>query len=134
MDGALRRWGRHLLGMLSGSPNADVFLELGWPDAQHLCTERLLPLFGRALAMPRGEHCPLPALIFKTALSIPGSWTSHCVDLCNSLGVLHPNVCGIGPLSLLPIVFKPGSRLTAIALLQLLPCSQFAKSMVRHLR
>ena len=46
------------------SPNAAVFLELGWPDALHLCTERLLSLFGRALSMPCGERCPLPALIF----------------------------------------------------------------------
>ena len=99
LDGALRRWGRHLLGWPSGSPNAAVFLELGWPDALHLCTERLLSLFGRALSMPSGERCPLPALIFRTALSFPGSWASHCVRLCNSLGVHHPNVCGIGPLS-----------------------------------
>ena len=90
LDGALRRWGRHLLGWPSGSPNAAVFLELGWPDALHLCTERLLSLFGRALAMPCGERCPLPALIFKTALSFPGSWASPCVTLCNSLGVLPP--------------------------------------------
>ena len=114
LDGALRRWGRHLFGWPSGSPNAAVFLELGWPDALHPCTERLLSLFGRALAMPCGERCPLPALIFQTALSFPGSWASHCVRLCNSLGVPHPNVCGIGPLSLPPIVFKLGSRLTLL--------------------
>ena len=63
------------------------------------CTERLLSLFKRALSMPCGERCPLPALIFRTALSFPGSWASHCVSLCNSLGVPHPNVCGIGLLS-----------------------------------
>ena len=75
----LRRWGRRLLGWPSGSPNAAVFLELGWPDALHLCTERLLSLFGRALSMPCGERCPLPALIFRTALSFPGSWASASV-------------------------------------------------------
>ena len=45
------------------------------------------------------QRCPLPALIFQTALSFPGSWASHCVRLCNFLGVPHPNVCCIGPLS-----------------------------------
>ena len=99
IDGALRRWGRHLLGWPSGSPNAAVFLELGWPDAQHLCTERLLSLFGRAFTMPRGERCPLLALIFHTALSVPGSWASLCVALCSSLGVPHSSSCGIGSLS-----------------------------------
>ena len=87
LDGALHRWGRHLLGWPSGSPNAAFFLELGRADAQHLCTERLLSLFARAPAMLCGERCPLPALIFQTALSFPGSWASHCVRLCNSLGV-----------------------------------------------
>ena len=82
--------------MASGSPNAAVLHALGWPDAQHLTSERLLSLSGRALAMPRGERCPLPALIFQSALSIRGSWASHCFI---PLGVLYPNVCGIGPLS-----------------------------------
>ena len=80
-------------------PNAAVFLELGWPDAQHLCTERLLSLFSRAFAMPSGERCPLPALIFHTALCVPGSWASLCVALCRSLGVPHASSCCIGFLS-----------------------------------
>ena len=46
LDGSLRKWGRHLLGWPSGSRNAAVYFELGWPDALHLCTERLLCLFG----------------------------------------------------------------------------------------
>ena len=74
-----------------------VFLELGWPEVQQICTERLLSLFGRALATPRGERCLLPALIFQTALSIPGSWASHCVDLCHSLGLHRPNCVGHRP-------------------------------------
>ena len=73
-----------------------------WSDAQHLCAERLLSLsHGRAFAVPYGERCPLPALIFHTALSIPRSQLSHCVPLCCSSGVLHSTTCGIGPLSLL---------------------------------
>ena len=44
MDGALRKWRRHLLGWPSGSPSAAVFLKLDWPDAQHLWAERLLSL------------------------------------------------------------------------------------------
>ena len=51
--------------------------------------------------MPYGERCPLPALIFHTALSIPRSQLSHCVPLCCSSRVLHSTTCGIGPLSLL---------------------------------
>ena len=49
--------------------------------------------------MPSGERCPLPALIFHTALSVPSSWASLCVALCSSLGVPHPSSCGIGSLS-----------------------------------
>ena len=56
---------------------------------------------GRAFAVPHGERCPLPALIFHTALSIPRSQSSHCVPLCCSSGVLHSTTCGIDPLSLL---------------------------------
>ena len=41
-----------------------------WPDEQHLCTERL-SLFGRVLAMPCGERCPLPVLI-SNCLVLPG--------------------------------------------------------------
>ena len=59
LDGALRRWCRHLLGWPSGSPNAAVFLEPGWPDALHLCTERLLSLFWA---------CSWPCLVVNAAL------------------------------------------------------------------
>ena len=53
MDGALRKWGRHLLGRPSGSPSAAVFLKLVWPDAHHLCAERLL-----SLSWARFRHAP----------------------------------------------------------------------------
>ena len=64
-----------------------LLFSLRWPDALHRTS--LVSLFGRALAMPCGERCPLPALMFQTALSFPGSWASHCVRLCNSLGAPH---------------------------------------------
>ena len=44
----------------------------------------------RHLTLPSaGSHFP------NCALSVPDSWASHCVDLCNSFG-RSPNVCGIG--------------------------------------
>ena len=61
------------LGWPPGSPIASVFLELGWPDAEHLAFSRLLSLFGRVHAMPSGDPCPLPALIFNFASAVPGS-------------------------------------------------------------
>ena len=68
---------------------------------------------GRAFAVPYGERCPLPALIFHIALSIPRSQSSHCVPLCCSSGVLHSTTCGIGPLSLSStFVSQPCFRLT----------------------
>ena len=42
IDSALRRWGKFLLGWPSGSLVGAVLLELGWPDALHLSTGRLL--------------------------------------------------------------------------------------------
>ena len=47
MDKALRRWRRHLLGWLAGSPCAGVLCELGWPDAEHLALARLVSLLDR---------------------------------------------------------------------------------------
>ena len=47
------------LGGRLGLLFASVFLELGWPDAEHLATNRLLSLFGRVHAMPSGDQRPL---------------------------------------------------------------------------
>ena len=82
LNSALRRWERFLLGWPLGSPIASVFLELGWPDAEHLASSRLLSLFGRVHAMPSGDRCPLPTLIFNLASAVPGSWPSQCADIC----------------------------------------------------
>ena len=75
MDRALRRWGRHLLGWPSGSPNAGVLLALG---GQMLNTLALAGwwLFGRLMAMPLGARCPLPARVLSALLSTPESWVS----------------------------------------------------------
>ena len=70
VDCALRRGGRFLLGWPSGSPVGAVFLELGWPDARHLSTSRLLSLFGRLHAMPSHGRCPLPVLVFPTGMGV----------------------------------------------------------------
>ena len=61
MDGALRKWGRHLLGRPSGSPSAAVFLKLVWPDAHHLCAERpLSPLLGALSPCPTVNEAVCP--------------------------------------------------------------------------
>ena len=92
IDGALRRWGRHLLGWPSGSPNAAVFLERGWPHAQHLCTERLL-----SSACAHLPHCPLRPWFMGVPLRRPlqligcstpqfvRHWLSFFCSLCPSL-------------------------------------------------
>ena len=74
-NSALRRWGRFLLGWPPGSPIAPVFLELGWPDAEHLAISRLLSLFGRVHVVPSGDRCPLPAVIFNLASAVPSVLT-----------------------------------------------------------
>ena len=96
IDTALRRWGRFLLGWPAYSPIASVFLELGWPDASHISTSRLLSLFGRMHAMPAGDRCPLPALVFHTMFSVPESWVARCVSICDSLRIPLPSHCGVG--------------------------------------
>ena len=70
-------------------------MELGWPDALHLSTGRLLSQFGRLHAMPFHGRCPLPALVFRESLMVPGSWPSLCVDICASSDISLPGSFGI---------------------------------------
>ena len=84
--------GRFLLGWPSGSPVGAVLLELGWPDALHLSTSRLLSQFGRQQAMPSHGRCPLPALV---SLMVPGSWPSLYVEICASSDFPLPGSFGI---------------------------------------
>ena len=90
LNSALRRWGRFLKGWPHGSPVASVFLELGWPDDEHLATSRLLSLFGRVHAMPSGDRCPLPVTIFRLVSADPRSWPSACFRICSSLYITLP--------------------------------------------
>ena len=82
LDGALRRWGRCLLGWPRGSPNAAVHVEVGWPDAQRLVTGRLLSLYGRLSSLPMGDHSPLPELVFRVMSVSPNSMSAVCNALC----------------------------------------------------
>ena len=51
------------------------------------------PLVG--CAMPSGDRCPLPALIFNLASAVPGLWRSQCADICSSLDVALPRSFGV---------------------------------------
>ena len=89
------------------------FLELGWPDALHLCTERLLSLFGRALSMPCGERC----LCRLSHSKLPCPSRVHgrlTVSDCATLWVFPIQMSAALGLSLPPIVFKLGSSLTPL--------------------
>ena len=59
LNSALQCWGRFLLGWPPGSPIASVFLELGWPEAEHFTTGRLLSLSGarNAFLRPVSASC-----------------------------------------------------------------------------
>ena len=109
IDGALRMWGRHILGWPSGSPNAAVFLELGWP-LNVSCPSSDAPLPCQMVS----ERCPLPAFIFQTALSVPGSWASRSVSAI--LWVFSVLIFAASALVPPPMVFKPCSRLTSLFL------------------
>ena len=78
LDGAMRRWGRHLLGWRSGSPNAAVFLELG---GQTLCTSA------------QNTSCLSSGVLFPCALCRLSFSELPCPSR------VHGRVCGIGPLS-----------------------------------
>ena len=78
-DGALRGWGRCLLGWPRGSPNAAVYVEVGWPDAQSL--------YGRLSSLPMGDHSPLPELVFRVMSVSPNSM----------IQITTPTRFGVGP-------------------------------------
>ena len=92
LDRALRRWGRFLLGWPTGSPNVDVLVELGWPDAERISSGRLLSLFGRVTSMTNG---PLPVAVFQAASRMPGTWATRALNMCHSLGAPLPDACGV---------------------------------------
>ena len=99
LDGAIRRWGRHILGWPPGSPCAGVFCELGWPDAEHLAMGRLLSLLGRSFSMAQGLGCPLPATVLSVASHSPGTWAHHALAMCAHLDIPSPLAAGIHPQS-----------------------------------
>ena len=92
LDKALRWW--HLLGSTFGYPCAAVFVELGWPDTQLICSRELLSLHGRMRSMPFGDRCPQSVGLFQVAATTQGSWVSHCVDLRGTLIDSHPRQSG----------------------------------------
>ena len=94
LDGAIRRWGRHVLGRPPGSPCA-VLCELGWPDAEHLAMGRLLSLLGRSFSLARGLGCPLPATVLSVASQTPGTWAHHALAMCAYLDIPSPLAAGI---------------------------------------
>ena len=96
LNSALRRWGWFPLGWPPGSPVASVFSELGWPDAEHLSTGRLLSLSLQPGAMPANDRRPF----------LPPSSVSHhetgdlgChsnARICGSLGIALLKSFGVG--------------------------------------
>ena len=88
LDGAIRRWGRHVLGWPPGSPCAGALCELGWPDAEHLAMGRLLSLLGRSFSMARVLDAHSPPLSSVWRLNRQGRGpTMHlpCVPILTSL-------------------------------------------------
>ena len=73
-----------------------VNLELGWLDAAHISTSRLLSHFGRMHTMLAGDRCLLPALVVNSLFWVPKSWVGHCVSICGSLCVHLQGHCGVG--------------------------------------
>ena len=92
LDGAIRRWGRHVLGWPPGSPCAGVLCELGWPHAEHLALGRLLSLLGRSFSMAQGLGCPLPATVLSVATQSPETWAHHALAICAHLGRKRPTL------------------------------------------
>ena len=100
LDGAIRRWGRHILGWPSGSPCAGVLCELGWPDAEHLAMGRLFSLLGRSFSMAQGLGVHSPPLSFLSVASqSPGTWAHHALAMCAHLDIPSPLAAGIHPQS-----------------------------------
>ena len=79
LDGALRRWGRHVLGWPPGAPCAGALCEIGWLDAEHLALGRPLSVLGRSFSVAQGPGCPLPATKLSVASQSPGTWAYNAL-------------------------------------------------------
>ena len=114
-DGALRRWGRHLLGWPSGSPNAAVSLNLVGQtpntSAQNVCCLSLValspcPVVNAALCLRSSSTLPSPSPVHGRPFASPSA--AHWV--------FHTPVRAALALFLLPIVSRPSFRLTPLLL------------------
>ena len=131
LDGAIRRWGRHVLGWLPCSPCAGVLCELGWPDAEHLALGRLLFLLGRSFSICQGLGCPLPATVLSVASQSPGTWAPHALAMCAHLDIpsgIHPQSPPHRVRRWVDLVVSPSLNL---ALLQRLQASIYSLSTTR---
>ena len=96
-DRSLRRWCRHLLRWPAGTPNASVLSELALFDSLRMAHGQALSLYGRLTTLDSGTCSPLPAVVFRFAASVPGTWAHWCRSLLVSHSCWVPELSGVGP-------------------------------------
>ena len=90
-------YNRHLLRWPDGTPNASVLSELSLFDSLRMAHGQALSLYGRLTTLDSGTRAPLPAVVFRLAASVPGTWAHWCRSLLVSHSCWVPELSGVGP-------------------------------------
>ena len=66
-------------------------------DSLRMAHGQALSLYGRLTALDSGTRTPLPAVVFRLAASVPGTWAHWCQSLLIYHSCWLPEFSGVGP-------------------------------------